>query len=244
MPHRSQHPEPSTRSAAEHDSNNCRPNSPAECRVHARDTLLGSCASCWLSNGCRKVVRRLSNWPTPLAASRTCALVSLCISDSRPQSALHPKRLNEANSKGASHVSSPQTGSTQTACTAQLSIRMCKRQGSRRCKKTLREEARPLARLLEHNCAVRLEGSSFEGMHGCSSHCHSLANTPVCGTITCLQQTHMHATAPSHTCAQSTLRYRLRATAAQHGVINCAPVVDSAASCTHLLCSAGHCCRA
>jgi hypothetical protein len=57
-----------------------------------------------------------------LLAVRTCALVSLCMSDNRPQSALQPNLLNEANSKGASHIPSPQTGSTQTACTALLAV--------------------------------------------------------------------------------------------------------------------------
>lgn len=52
----------------------------------------------------------------PHAFAHTCALVSRCMSDRRPQSALQPNLLNAANSKGASQVPSPQIGSTQTVC--------------------------------------------------------------------------------------------------------------------------------
>lgn len=44
----------------------------------------------------------------------TCALVSFCMSDSLPQSALQPNLLKEANSNGASQMPSPQIGSTHT----------------------------------------------------------------------------------------------------------------------------------
>jgi hypothetical protein len=51
--------------------------------------------------------------------ARTCALVRFCMYDSRPQSALHPNLLKDANSNGASHVPSPQMGSTHTVCAGQ-----------------------------------------------------------------------------------------------------------------------------
>lgn len=51
----------------------------------------------------------LSRNPMP-----TCALVSFCMSDSLPQSALQPNLLKEANSNGASQMPSPQIGSTHT----------------------------------------------------------------------------------------------------------------------------------